>query len=80
MDRATATAQLQDILEHNFQIERNDVTEAKTFKDLGLDAREFHEMILAMEEQFRIPIDDEEAHSIVTVRHALDLIVNKTGG
>jgi acyl carrier protein len=56
------------------------VTEAMTFKDLGLDDREFVEMILAIEDKFNFQLDDDETKSIVTVRHALNVIVNKTGG
>ena len=52
MDRNTGTSALKQILSDEFMTDPKAVTEAMTFKDLGLDDREFVEMILAIEDKF----------------------------
>ena len=80
MNRDTATSELKQILSEEFKTDPEAVIEAMTFKDLGIDDAEFGLMILAMEDKFNIELNDDETKRIVTVRHALNVIVDKTGG
>jgi acyl carrier protein len=44
--------------------------------DLGADSLDLVELIMAMEEEFDIKIEDEEAEKIRTVQDAIDFIKN----
>ncbi len=43
-------------------------------KDLGADSLDLTELIMAMEEEFDIEIDDEDAQNIATVQDAIKYI------
>lgn len=51
--------------------------EAKFVDDLGADSLDLTELIMAMEEEFDIEIDDEEAQKLVKVQDAVDYISSK---
>jgi acyl carrier protein len=48
--------------------------EASFVEDLGADSLDLTELIMAMEEEFDIEIDDEEAQKILKVKDAIDYI------
>lgn len=48
--------------------------EASFVEDLGADSLDLTELIMAMEEEFDIEIDDEDAQKIVKVKDAVDYI------
>ena len=48
--------------------------EASFVEDLGADSLDLTELIMAMEEEFDIEIDDEEAQKIATVQDAVNYI------
>ncbi|MCM0756634.1 acyl carrier protein [Desulfovibrio aminophilus] len=48
--------------------------EASFVEDLGADSLDLTELIMAIEEEFDIEIDDEEAQKIVKVKDAIDYI------
>ena len=48
--------------------------EAAFVEDLGADSLDLTELIMAMEEEFDIEIDDEEAQKIVKVQDAISYI------
>lgn len=48
--------------------------EASFVEDLGADSLDLTELIMAMEEEFDIEIDDEEAQKILKVKDAVDYI------
>lgn len=48
--------------------------EASFVDDLGADSLDLTELIMAMEEEFDIEIDDEDAQKIVEVKDAVDYI------
>lgn len=48
--------------------------EASFVEDLGADSLDLTEVIMAIEEEFDIEIDDEDAQKIVKVKDAIDYI------
>ncbi|HMM39968.1 MULTISPECIES: acyl carrier protein [Desulfovibrio] len=48
--------------------------EASFVEDLGADSLDLTELIMAIEEEFDIEIDDEDAQKIVKVKDAIDYI------
>ena len=56
-------------------VEENQVTsEAKFVDDLGADSLDTVELVMALEEEFKLEIPDEEAEKITTVGQAIDYI------
>jgi acyl carrier protein len=54
------------------------VPEASLIDDLGADSLAIVELIMTMEEEFDIEVPDEDAETLVTVRNAIDYIIDKT--
>ena len=60
--------------------EQLDVTEEDIFleasfaDDLGADSLDQVELIMAIEEEFKISIEDEDAENIVTVQNAINYV------
>ncbi len=52
-------------------------SEASFVEDLGADSLDLTELIMAMEEEFGIEIDDDDAQKIVKVKDAVDYIESK---
>lgn len=48
--------------------------EASFVEDLGADSLDLTELIMAMEEEFSIEIDDEEAQKLLKVKDAMDYV------
>ena len=56
-------------------VEEGQVTkEAKFVDDLGADSLDTVELVMALEEEFKLEIPDEEAEGITTVGQAIDYI------
>ncbi len=56
-------------------VEENQVTrEAKFVDDLGADSLDTVELVMALEEEFKLEIPDEEAEKITTVGQAVEYI------
>ena len=53
------------------------VPEARFADDLGADSLDLVELVEALEEEFEVPIDDDELADIATVGEAFDLLVGK---
>ncbi len=54
------------------------VPEASLIDDLGADSLAIVELIMTMEEEFDIEVPDEDAENLVTVKSAIDYIIEKT--
>ena len=52
-------------------------TESAFVEDLGADSLDLTERIMAMEEEFDLEIDDEDAQAMKTVQDAIDYIEKK---
>ncbi len=59
--------------------EEDVVMDASFVDDLGADSLDQVELIMAMEEEFDVSIPDEDAEKIVTVKDAVDYVVNAVG-
>jgi acyl carrier protein len=56
-------------------VEENQVTtEAKFVEDLGADSLDTVELVMALEEEFKLEIPDDEAEKISTVGQAVEYI------
>ena len=56
-------------------VKEEEVTsEASFVDDLGADSLDTVELVMALEEEFKIEIPDEDAEKITTVQEALDYI------
>ena len=56
-------------------VEENQVTkEAKFIEDLGADSLDTVELVMALEEEFKLEIPDDEAEKLTTVGQAVDYI------
>ncbi|MFO7718534.1 MAG: acyl carrier protein [Thermodesulfobacteriota bacterium] len=66
---------LQEIVAEQLGVSNEEVKpEASFVEDLGADSLDLTELIMAMEDEFGIEIDDEEAQKLTTVQAALDYI------
>lgn len=52
-------------------------TEASFVDDLGADSLDTVELVMALEEEFETEIPDEDAEKIVTIKDAVNYIVNR---
>lgn len=51
--------------------------EASFIEDLGADSLDLTELIMAMEEEFGVEIDDDDAQKIMKVQDAIDYVAAK---
>ncbi|MDL2209222.1 acyl carrier protein [Desulfovibrio sp. OttesenSCG-928-O18] len=51
--------------------------EASFIEDLGADSLDLTELIMAMEEEFKVEIDDEDAQKILKVQDAISYIQSR---
>lgn len=66
---------MKEIIVEQLSVEEAEVVPAASFlDDLGADSLDLVEMIMAMEEEFNISIEDEDAEKIKTVQDAIDFI------
>ena len=66
---------LKDILVDVLGVKKPDIkSESKFIDDLGADSLDLVELIMALEDKFKVDISDEDAEKIITVKNALDYI------
>ncbi|SKA72443.1 acyl carrier protein [Paucidesulfovibrio gracilis DSM 16080] len=66
---------VKDIIVDQLGVSADEVTEEAAFvEDLGADSLDLTELIMAMEEEFDIEIDDEDAQKIAKVKDAVNYI------
>jgi acyl carrier protein len=51
--------------------------EASFIEDLGADSLDLTELIMAMEEEFKLEIDDEDAQKILKVQDAISYVASR---
>ncbi|MDD4730849.1 MAG: acyl carrier protein [Desulfovibrio sp.] len=68
-------SKVKDIIVDQLGVSADEVTEEAAFvEDLGADSLDLTELIMAMEEEFDIEIDDEDAQKIAKVKDAINYI------
>ena len=59
-------------------VKEDEVTsEASFVDDLGADSLDTVELVMALEEEFEVEIPDEDAEKIVTIKDAINYVVNR---
>jgi len=73
-------AKVKDIIVDQLGVSADEVVEGAAFvEDLGADSLDLTELIMAMEEEFDLEIDDEDAQKIVKVQDAISHIEKAQG-
>ncbi len=66
---------LRDIIADVLNMDKESIKPETTFKDdLGADSLDVFQIIMEIEEEFKVSIDNEEAEKIITVGDAADAI------
>ena len=74
---ATTAERVKDIVVEQLGVSADQVApEAKFVDDLGADSLDTVELIMALEEEFGIEIDDEDAEKLQTVDEVIKYIEN----
>ena len=76
MDRDKAAEEVRAILVEQLGVDPAEVTEEASFQeDLNADSLDLVELIMEMEDRFKLKIPDEEAEKIATVGQAVDFVM-----
>jgi acyl carrier protein len=66
---------IKEIVSEQLDVAPEEVTpEASFVDDLGADSLDLTELIMAMEDEFGLEIDDEEAQNLRTVKEVIDYV------
>ena len=80
MDREKAVEEIRAILVEQLGVDPAEVTVDSSFQeDLNADSLDLVELIMEMEDRFKVKIPDEEAEKIATVGQAVDYVLANTG-
>lgn len=72
---ASVEERVKKIIVEQLGVKEEEVTNAASFvDDLGADSLDTVELVMALEEEFGVEIQDEEAEKITTVQEAVDYI------
>ncbi len=75
MDAETIEARIRPLIAEQLGVEESKVTRDASFvEDLNADSLDLVEMVMSLEEEFKVEISDEAAESIKTVGNAIDFI------
>ena len=76
MEREKVTEDIRSILVEQLGVEPGEVREEASFQeDLNADSLDLVELIMEMEDRFKLKIPDEDAEKIVTVGDAVDYVM-----
>jgi acyl carrier protein len=76
VDREKVTEDIRGILVEQLGVEPGEVREEASFQeDLNADSLDLVELIMEMEDRFKLKIPDEDAEKIVTVGDAVDYVM-----
>ncbi|MCB1827492.1 MAG: acyl carrier protein [Coxiellaceae bacterium] len=77
---ASIDERVKKIVVEQLGVKEEEVTNDSSFvDDLGADSLDTVELVMALEEEFNIEIQDDEAEKITTIQQAIDFISNKAG-
>ena len=72
---STVEERVKKIVVEQLGVKEDDVTSAASFVDnLGADSLDTVELVMALEEEFKTEIPDEDAETITTVQQAVDYV------
>ena len=75
MNREEVFVQVKQVIVDNLGVDGSEVIEtASLSNDLGADSLDSVELIMSLEEEFKLQISDEDAEKITTVQEAEDYI------
>jgi acyl carrier protein len=78
MERTQIFAKVQDILIDKYGTSDVELTEETNMVEtFGLDSLDSVELVMAIETEFDIKVDDDEATEMITVKSAIDIIEKK---
>lgn len=70
---------VKSIIAEQLGVKSEEVTDGATFvDDLGADSLDTVELVMALEEEFKVEIPDEDAEKMTTVGQAIKYIEEKT--
>jgi acyl carrier protein len=76
MEREELLKKVKAIVSDKLSISEDQVTEEASFiDDLGADSLDTVELVMALEDEFKMNIPDEEAEKLTTVGKAMDYIL-----
>lgn len=79
MERQQAVDEVRAILVEQLGVDPGDVSENASFQeDLNADSLDLVELIMEMEDRFKVKIPDEEAEKIATVGQAVDFVLQNS--
>ncbi len=79
MDADTIEQRIRPLIAEQLGVEESKVTRNASFvDDLNADSLDLVEMIMSLEEEFKLEITDDEAEKIHTVGDAIDFIQEHT--
>jgi acyl carrier protein len=71
-------SRVKKIVVEQLGVKEDEVTNDASFiDDLGADSLDTVELVMALEEEFEVEIPDEEAEKILTIKQAVNYIVNR---
>ena len=77
---ATVSERLKKIIVDQLGVDESEVVPSASFvEDLNADSLDLVELIMSLEEEFKVQISDEDAEKITTVQEADDYIVEHLG-
>ncbi len=77
---ATVQERLKKIIVDQLGVDESEVVPNASFvEDLNADSLDLVELIMSLEEEFKLQISDEDAEKITTVQEAEDYIVEHSG-
>lgn len=75
MDAETIEQRIRPLIAEQLGVEESKVTRSASFvDDLNADSLDLVEMVMSLEEEFKIEISDEDAEKIHTVGDALEYV------
>ncbi len=78
MNNSEIEARVKKIVVEQLGVKEEEITADASFvDDLGADSLDTVELVMALEEEFETDIPDEEAEKIVTIKDAVNYIVER---
>lgn len=70
---------IKKVLHENLNIDPNKIAPTThVLDDLGLDSLDFVELVMSLEDEFKVKISDEEVMNVKTIQDVINLLKKKT--